>query len=573
VSRQSKVWLACAGGLVLVQAAAALLLSRGFALTLLTDSIEFALLASGTLALLPNAWANQGRIRIFWFLMAAGMGLWLLYQLLWNYFEIYLRRDVPDLFAGDVVLFLHVVPMMAALALRPHALQDERTTRFTSLDFALLLIWWLYLYVFCVMPWLHASPNVIAYAHNQNLIYTVEKIVFLAWLLVAWRSSSRSWRFIYAQLLGASLLYALGSYLANWAIEKDVYYSGSVYDVVVTASMAWFTAMALHAREMATEQKRVSRAPRFTVWTARLGMIAIFSLPVVAVWTIVDSESPVSVRNFRLLLTLGTMMILGAMVFFKQHLLDKELMSLLKASQSSFEDLKRLQGQLLQSEKMASLGQLLGGAAHELNNPITAMLGYSELLASSPLGDDERELAGKIGSQVKNARSLVAGLLSFARQVPSAKTAVDINAVVQTALKLSQPELRSRNISVHANLAPDLPRILGDSNQLLQVFLHFLTSRLATAGQTEGSDIWVVTLQKGDSVVLELRSGSESSSDTGRSQNAEERVVEHDVNFLTCNGIVQEHLGRIEHRNLAGGIQFQVVLPIFAGFTSAISVS
>ncbi len=74
---------------------------------------------------------------------------------------------------------------------------------------------------------------------------------------------------------------------------------------------------------------------------------------------------------------------MGVLVFLRQYLLDRELLRLLNHSRESFDNLKRLQAQILQSEKLASIGQLVGGAAHELNNPITAMLGYSDMLLST----------------------------------------------------------------------------------------------------------------------------------------------------------------------------------------------
>src|SRR5437762_1362353 len=135
MSRRARFCLVAISGFVFVQAAASLLLRSGFALTAASDLIQSALLLAGTLAFLTNALATRGRTRLFWLLMSLGLAFWFAYQtLLWTYFEVFLRQDVPDVFWGDVILFLHIVPMMAALVLQPHAEQDERTTRLGSLD-------------------------------------------------------------------------------------------------------------------------------------------------------------------------------------------------------------------------------------------------------------------------------------------------------------------------------------------------------------------------------------------------------------------------------------------------------
>ena len=147
MSGRSKLWISVAAALVLAQALASLFLHRSFALVALSDITQFILLFAGTIALLLNALVTRGRIRLFWALMAMGTAFSLSYQALWIYFEVLMRSDVPNPFVGDVVLFLHIVPLTAALALQPHVQQDERITRLGTLDFALLLIWWLYLYL------------------------------------------------------------------------------------------------------------------------------------------------------------------------------------------------------------------------------------------------------------------------------------------------------------------------------------------------------------------------------------------------------------------------------------------
>ena len=366
MSGHTKAWISVAAGLVCVQAVASLFLRDGFTLTALSDITQFVLLLVGTAAVLLNALATRGRVRLFWALMTLGVALWMFYQGLWIDFEVLLRKEFPNPFGGDVILFLHIVPMTAALAVQPHVQTNQRTTRLGTLDFALLLVWWLYLYLFAVIPWQYVRPYEPSYDHNLNILYLTEKIVFLAGLGVLWFRSQGSWKIIYANWFGAGLTYSLSSYVANWAIARKVYHSGSLYDVPLAISMAWITVIGVLALRSSGKQEPARASGSYGVWVARLGMAAIFSLPLFALWSLFDGGIPQRVRTFRLVLTLSSMLVMGALVFFKQHLLDRELLQLLIASQESFDNLKRVQAQLVQSEKLASLGQLMSGAANEL---------------------------------------------------------------------------------------------------------------------------------------------------------------------------------------------------------------
>ncbi len=257
---------------------------------------------------------------------------------------------------------------------------------------------------------------------------------------------------------------------------------------------------------------------------------------------------------------------MAALVFLKQHFLDREILQLLNASQNSFENLRRVQAQLVQSEKLASLGQLVGGAAHELNNPLTAMLGYSDLLAATPLTADQRLLMQKIEYQVRRTRTLVSSLLSFAKQVPAEKTLLDVNALVQTAVKLGQPLLRGPNFQVHTDLASGLPRVLGDSNQLLQVCLH-ITNNALHAMSEKGGTLTVSTRLQDGFVLLEFV-------DSGPGMQEPDRVFDPfyttrpvgqgtGLGLSVCYGIIQEHNGKIMCQNLPeGGATFRIELPV-----------
>ena len=328
--------------------------------------------------------STRGRIRLFWAMMTLGLAFWLAYQGLWLYFEVLLRSDVPNPFVGDVVLFLHLVPMTAALAMQPHVEQDERTTRLGSLDFAMLLIWWLYLYVVTVIPWQYVYRNEHNYDHNLNILYLIEKIVFLAAVAVLWFRSSGSWRTVYASWFGAGLTYSLSSYLANWAIDRKTISPAAF--TMCRWRLPWPGSPGLaFGRWIRRENKNPPEIPAHGVWVARLGMIAISSLPLFAAWSVFDAGSPQRVRMFRLFRDSGQHAGVGHHGLLEAAPAGPRIaVALLQRSQRSFDDLRRVQAQLVQSEKLASLGQLVGGAAHELNNPLTAMLGYSESADRDP---------------------------------------------------------------------------------------------------------------------------------------------------------------------------------------------
>jgi signal transduction histidine kinase len=567
LSERSKLWILAAGCLVFAQACASVLIPPGFVLTVFSDVTQCILLLCGTAALLPNIAHTRGRTQLFWGLMTVGMAFWLSYQLLWSYIEMVLRQDVPEPFVGDIVVFLHFVPMMAALALQPHVEQDEHEARLSSLDFVLLLTWWIYLYLFAVIPWQYAQQDELAYGSSLNALYLTEKLVFLAALVVVWRRSRGGWKMIYAQWFGASLLYALSSYVANWAIVRNVYYTGSLYDLPLAASMGWVSVVGVLAQDLRPQQQSAPASKRHGVWVARFGMAVILSLPVFAAVSVFDSTAPVRVRNFRLAVTLITMIAMGGIVFLRQHLLDCELIRLLHNSEDSFRDLKRLQAQLIQSEKLASLGQLLGGAAHELNNPLTAMLGYSELLAESGLSEEQQTLASKIAQQVRRTRALISSLLNFARQVPAEKIQVDLNSVLQTAAKLYQPQFSVHGVKVQLDLAPDLPPISGDPNQLLQVFLHIAGNTLQGLEEVGGGTFLVKSRRGDNTITLEFSDNgpgardAERDADTFHSMRSPGR--DSGLGLSACYGIVQDHHGRILCSNrVEGGTTIRVELPI-----------
>ena len=328
-----------------------LLAPRGFALTAFGDILQNLILLGATVAFLVNARTASQKVRLFWALMGLGLGLWLVSQVMWTYIEVYLRHEAPNPFVGDVILFLHIVPMMAAVAIQPHVQQDDRSIRVGTLDFALLLTWWLFLYLFIVIPWQYVHPVETVYGRSFDLLYVSEELVLAAGLLLVWRRSRGAWRSIYFHLCGATLLYCVASLMASEAIDLHLYYTGSLFDVPLVAGMAWFVRIGFLARETAT-QNPVEEPPTrgHGIWKARLAMVAVFITPLMVAWAQFGGDVPQKIRTYRLFLTVAVMLVMGALVFLKQHLLDQELLSLLHLSRHNLDEMCRLKDELENKE-------------------------------------------------------------------------------------------------------------------------------------------------------------------------------------------------------------------------------
>ncbi|MFI5323437.1 MAG: PAS domain S-box protein [Thermodesulfobacteriota bacterium] len=136
---------------------------------------------------------------------------------------------------------------------------------------------------------------------------------------------------------------------------------------------------------------------------------------------------------------------------------------------------KILQEQLLQSAKLAAVGELISGVTHEVNNPLAVVIGYSEmLLAESDLSNELREAITAIHGESERAKKVIQNMLSFARKHSPVKEVVQVNDILEKTLGLTDYELRKNSINVVKDLDPDLPEIVGDPNQLQQVFLNLI---------------------------------------------------------------------------------------------------
>jgi PAS domain S-box-containing protein len=235
--------------------------------------------------------------------------------------------------------------------------------------------------------------------------------------------------------------------------------------------------------------------------------------------------------------------------------------------QQQMEQLKATEAHLVQAAKLAAVGELAAGVAHELNNPLTSILGFTELLLhASPADDRSRGDLETVAKQARRARDIVRGLLGFARQTKPQRQPADVGELLRQTLDLIRQHLEGSGVVIEEEYAPDIGLLALDSGQMKQVFLNLITN--AAQAMPRGGKLSLRTARLGDEVAITV-------SDTGQGiePGIGDRIFEP---FFTTKpagqgtglglsislGFVQEHGGRISVDSQVGqGSTFTVWLP------------
>jgi len=533
------------------------------------DVVPLLVITAAFIVSARNALDSRGHTRLFWSLMTAGMAMWCFNQACWVWFEVVLRKPLPDPFQGDIVLFLHVVPIMAAVSIRPQEAEEREGMLPSALNVIILLVWWVVVYAFFVFPEEYVVTNVLVYSPRWDLLYFIEGMMLIGASASAFFTSSGSWRELYRNIVFASALYTFSSSAINAAIARGTYKTGGIYDVPFLAATLGFLWVAIAGRRCLRDIQMMPSITRASRPIApELAKLALLSLPIMGYWALFLSNQQPYLRQVRFAVAMGGVAVLAFVVFLKQHLLDQRLLHLLNHSRKSFDNLQRLQGRVVQQAKLASLGELIALAAGELEYPLSAILSRSErMAASSNLSREQLSNAQKIGQQARRTRELVSDLLSFSQQTPGEKSFLELKPLLQRAVQMEGFKLENKKISLSVESHDPLPRVLGNPNQLLQAFLQIIENAVDALQEIGGGRLQVSLWREGSEVVVQF-------ADSGPGLRDPERVFDPfyttkpvgkgtGLGLSATYGVVQDHKGQITCYNRPeGGAAFEIRLPV-----------
>jgi PAS domain S-box-containing protein len=231
---------------------------------------------------------------------------------------------------------------------------------------------------------------------------------------------------------------------------------------------------------------------------------------------------------------------------------------------------KKLEQQIIQSERLAAMGQMIGGFAHELNNPLTSILGMSELLQDGEVAEATRKQLEILQQQARRAVEIVQNLMYFSRPPAPGKTPIDLGELVQRTLHLHAYSLRKSNITVDFLREGTLPAVTGDSHQLMQVFLNLILNSEQAMREARNAGTLRIRLEKGEKTLSVIFQ------DDGPGIPPEILPNIFDPFYTTkrpgrgtglglsiCKAILREHNGNVEAASgPGGGAVFTVTLPV-----------
>ena len=572
--RALRVGLALGICVIVASLLAAMFLPRGPVLATLGDTLQVALVSATAFLAFRNFRRSHARLRIFWLLIFAGALTWTVSDAIWSFYEVWFARPVPDVPLVDMLLFLKVVPFAAAVTIAPDCNQASRVRVFGLLDVFILILYSLYLYVFAVFAYRLLPGAVATYNFHFNLADAIGNQILMVLAGIALLRSQGSWRAVYRFLFFASACYGLTSDVSNVAIDMGRYYTGSLYDIPLIASLVSFVCMALAGRTLEQDELTVSAAHRSdglpgpaSFLSSHLAMLVALSTPVIGFWLLSSNSAPLQLRPFRLAITLLTILLLTLLLSVKQDLLTSGLFGSLSRLSEMYASINRFKTHLTQSEKLTSLGELVAQVANQIKGCMARILEASSRLTALPSTESGiQNMAGKIGQYAHRTDVLVENMLHFAQETPLHLAPLEVKPILESALHLSRIA-KLPNVRVELLPQENCPLVRGDSSRLLHVFVQLISNAADVLEAAGGGSFEITIRPSGSQLCLEF-------ADSGPGLKEPQRVFEPfyttkpvgkgtGLGLSTCYGIIQQHEGQIYCGNRPeGGALFSILLPV-----------
>jgi PAS domain S-box-containing protein len=322
-------WPTALIGIIVFKAVLSLRVTPGSFLVSYSGISYFLLLLLATSFAIRDGIQNTLGSRPFWAFLAIAYGLWALNQCLQLYYELGRHIEVPDSSIADPLLFLHIVPLIAAVATLPHPNVTDRKLYPAILNSLLLLFFWTFLYGYIVFPYQYlfaSNATSSSYAQRFDILYLLENLVLILAVGILTLRVQAPWKSIYRHLLGASTLYALSSAVANLAIDSGGYVNGKLYGLGLTASVCWFVWIPLRARQVPGAEARTTqsdRSQRSQGLSWAMLVVLMISIPIV--WELFSRNESTGLRTLRLLVAIAAIVCLASAVYIKEYFARREL--------------------------------------------------------------------------------------------------------------------------------------------------------------------------------------------------------------------------------------------------------
>jgi len=441
---RSSSWQAALIGIVVIKAVLSVAVKPGSFVVSYSGISYLLLLLLATGFAARNAFQKTLGSRSFWAFLASAYGLWALNQAIQLYYELVRHIETPDESIADTLLFLHIVPLMAAVVTLPNRNSPDRKSYRVLIDSLLLLFFWTFLYGYSVFPYqyLYSSSS---YAVRFDVIYLLENLALVLGAGILTLRIEQPWKQIYLHLLGASALYATSSAVANLAIDTGGYVNGKLYGLGLTASVCWSVWVPLQARHLASDEVASRASDRGdNSQSSAWAMVAVVMISIPIVWELLRRNENTGLRTLRLLVAVATVVCLASAAYIKEYLARRELAHQMEETLSSmsrklieWQEQERVRiGRELHDDINQRLAMLSAELDQLQQNPVDVQTRVIELRKqTTEISNDVQALSHELHSAKLQYLGVVAGIKSWCREFGERQAMeIDFSSEVSIAL-------------------------------------------------------------------------------------------------------------------------------------------